>query len=197
MISRLSSSAVHEAGHVVVAYVLGRRVSLVRTGSREVPDDHPHAQLLAGSITGGETRFAPDLASEISEHFNSGRQLELEHVEWLLAELVICHAGTAAEERILGRATSEGWTADAQQGAVVVRMLRITDDPDGGAARVERAASIATSLVDEFGNEIERVAARFSEGQLELDEAAIASLLAESGLSQGSHRRLLDELAAP
>jgi hypothetical protein len=195
MTSALTPAGVHEAGHVVVAYALGRRVSLVRLGSHPVPDDHPHAEVLAGSIAGGETRFGPDLASEISKRFNDGQPLALEHVEWLRAELVICHAGTAAEERLLGSATPEGWTADAQQGAVVVRMLGITDDSDGGAARVERAANIATSLVDALESELERVAARFSQGTVELDEAAITLLLEESGLRRGSHRELLEELA--
>jgi len=196
MTSALTPSGVHEAGHVVVAYALGRRVTLVRLGSHPVPDDHPHAEVLAGSIAGGDTRFGPDLASEISKRFNDGQPLALEHLEWLRAELVICHAGIAAEERLLGSATPEGWTADAQQGAVVVRMLGITDDPDGGAARVERAANIATSLVDALvGSGLDRIAATFSQGAVELDEAAITSLLEESGLRRGNHRELLEELA--
>ena len=33
----LTSAAVHEAGHVVVAYALGRRVTLIRLGEQTVP----------------------------------------------------------------------------------------------------------------------------------------------------------------
>jgi hypothetical protein len=60
----------------------------MRIGSQMVPADHTHADLLQGSVTGGESRFGPALATEINHGVNTGTPLESDHLEWRRAELV-------------------------------------------------------------------------------------------------------------
>jgi hypothetical protein len=192
--SKLSPSAVHEAGHVVVGYAIGRRVILVRMGSRAVPKDHPH-DVLAGSTVSGETRFGPELVSEINRRSKSGQPFDAEHVEWLRAELVTCYAGALAEVQLLGHASEVGKLADLTQGVHVARMLGITDDPDGGEARLSRAGDAADRVITEHLESVRLVAERFSQGSVDFDEPALDALLDKSGVRRGSHRNLLDELA--
>jgi hypothetical protein len=111
-IAGLTPAAVHEAGHIVVACALGRRVTLIRLGRRMVPADHPHAELLQGSITGGESRFAPALATDINHRVETGIPLNAVHLEWLRAELVTCFAGALAETRLLGEKRPESELAE-------------------------------------------------------------------------------------
>lgn len=191
----LTRSAVHEAGHVVVAYALGRSVFLLRMGSQAVPKDHPHWDVLEGSVSGAESRFGPSLAAEISQTANSGASLTPEHIEWLRAELVTCLAGRLAELQLLGDSTEEGWLADAQQASVVVGMLGFTSDADGGEARLNRAGHIAEGIIAELAEPHKRVANTLSEGPCELDEEAAHDLLERSGVTAGLHRHLLDALA--
>jgi hypothetical protein len=188
------STAVHEAGHIVVAYALGRRVTLVRIGRQTVPADHPHAELLQGSVTGGESRFGPALGPEISHRIETGAPLATNHIEWLCSELVTCFAGFHAELRLLGEMDQDGALADVAQASIVVRFLGITGDVDGGATRVERAEQIAQTVLAELSACVERVAAALSEGPCEFNESSAHALLEQSGVQPGSHRKLLDEL---
>jgi hypothetical protein len=194
--TQVTPAAVHEAGHVVVGYALGRRVLLIRLGKQTVPTGHPNAELLEGSVTGGESRFGPALATEINDGAQAGIPLTASQIEWLRAELITCFAGALAETRLLGKENSESALADLKQGSIVVGLLGITADADGGAARVERAGGIAERIITELQACVEQVAAALSQGPCELDEPAAHSLLDQSGVSRGSHRGLLDELAA-
>jgi hypothetical protein len=195
-IAALTSTAVHEAGHIVVAYALGRRVTFIRIGRQMVPADHPHAELLQGSVTGGESRFGPALATEINYRVNTGTPLAADHLEWLRAELVTCFAGALAETRLLGEMDPEGAVADLKQASIIVGLLGITADADGGAARLERAEGVAQRVIAELSACVEQVAAALSQGPCEFDESSAHSLLEQSGVKPGTHRRLLDELAA-
>jgi hypothetical protein len=193
--NELTAAAVHEAGHVVVAYALGRRVTLIRIGRRTVPLEHPHTELLQGSVTGGESRFAPALATEINHRLETGIPLDAGHLEWLRAELVTCLAGALAETRFFGARDSGSELADLKQASIVVTRLGITADADGGAARVDRAGEIADMVILELAECVEHVATRLSQGPCELDESSAHSLLEQSGVRRGTHRKLLDELA--
>lgn len=139
---QLTPSAVHEAGHIVVAYALGRRVPLIRMGRQMAPVEHPHTSLLRGSVTAGESRFGPPLATEINRRVE-GSPLAASHVEYLRAELVTCLGGTLAETRSFGPRHSGGELADVAQASIVVKLLGISADAGGGAARVARAGRIA------------------------------------------------------
>jgi len=191
----LTSAAVHEAGHVVVAYALGRRVTLIRLGEQTVPTNHPHTELLKGSVTGGESRFGPALATEIYENVNAGIPLTAGQIEWLRAELVTCFAGALAETRLRGEQNTGSALADLKQGSIVVGLLGINADADGGEARVERAGGIAERIIIELEACVEQVATALSQGPCELDEPAAHSLLDRSGVGQGTHRALLEDLA--
>jgi hypothetical protein len=195
-IAGLTPAAVHEAGHIVVACALGRRVTLIRLGRRMVPADHPHAELLQGSITGGESRFAPALATDINHRVETGIPLNAVHLEWLRAELVTCFAGALAETRLLGEKRPESELADLKQASIVVRLLGITADADGGEARVAHAGGIANRLIAELTASVEQVAATLSQGPCEFDEASAHPLLKHSGVSRGTHREWLEELGA-
>jgi hypothetical protein len=196
MTSALIPAGVHEAGHVVVACALGRGVTFVRLGSQPVPEDHPHRELLKGSITGGESRFSPAFGLEISKRVKCGLPLTPEHVEWLRIELVTCFAGRLAEVQLLSSASDESWLADAQQAAIIIGFLGIKGDADGGEARIASAGNIADRILVDLSRSLERVAAKFSQGPSEFDEPAIASLLQQSGIRRGSHRELLHDLDA-
>ncbi len=161
-----------------------------------VPADHPHAELLQGSVTGGESRFGPALGTEISHRIETGAPLATNHIEWLRAELVTCFAGFHAELRLLGEMDQDGAVADVTQASIVVRFLGITGDADGGAARVERAEQIAQTVLAELSACVERVAAALFQGSCEFDESSAHGLLEKSGAKPGAHRRLLDELGA-
>jgi hypothetical protein len=192
--TELTRAGAHEAGHVVVVYALGRRVTLVRLGREAVPDDHPHIGLLEGAITGAETQFSPALGTEINRRVREGEQLAEEHIEWLQAELVTCYAGALAETQLFGSSTDESALADLQQAAIVVRMLGITADADGGSARLSRAGAIAETIIDDLSGSLERVAVAFSRGHARLEEAAVNAILDEAGVHNGSHRDLLVDL---
>jgi hypothetical protein len=194
--AELTPSGVHEAGHIVVGYALGRRVTLIRLGRQMVPADHPHAELLQGSVTGGESRFGPALATEINYRVNTEIPLAADHLEWLRAELVTCFAGVLAETRLLGEMNPEGAVADLKQASIIIGLLGITADADGGAARLERAQGIAERVIAELSACVEQVAATLSQGAREFDEASAHSLLGQSGVSRGTHRKLLDKLAS-
>jgi hypothetical protein len=193
--TELTQAAVHEAGHVVVAYAVGRRVTLIRLGRQTVPSGHPHAELLKGSVTGGESRFGPALATEINHRVNTGIPLAPEHLEWLRAELVTCFAGALTETRLLGETNSGSELADLKQASIIVGLLGITADPDGGAARVDRAGRIAERIIADLLPSVEQVADTLSQGPCEFDESTAHALLEQSGVSRGTHRELLDELA--
>lgn len=192
----LRPTAVHEAGHIVVAYALGRQVTLVRIGRQTVPSDHPHAELLRGAVTGGESQFGPALASEINHRAKTGFPLDANHIEWLRAELVICFSGFHAEVALLDKMDQDGAVADMKQGSIAVSLLGITADADGGAARVERAEQLAREVIAELASCVRRVAEVLSIGSCFLDEASAHALLERSGARQGSHRELLERLAA-
>jgi hypothetical protein len=74
-------------------------------------------------------------------------------------------------------------------------MLGITNDADGGTARLDRASGIAERILTELSGSLERVASAFSQAPRDFDEPSITSLLEHSGLSNASHRALLSELA--
>ena len=192
----LRPTAVHEAGHIVVAYALGRRVTHVRIGRHAVPGDHPHVELLEGAVTGGESRFGPALASEINHRAKTGLPLDANHIEWLRAELVTCFSGFHAEAALLDKVDQDGAVADMKQGSIAVSLLGITADADGGEARVERAEAIAREVIAELSPCIRRVAAALSNGPCVLDEPSAQALLEQSGARQGTHRELLERLAA-
>jgi hypothetical protein len=193
---RPSRAAVNEAGHAVVGSALGRKVELVKLGTQAVPDDHPQARTLKGSIAGGETRFAPNLVSELRQRYAAGLPYTREQVEWLRTELVTCFAGVMAEVRVLGGATRESGLADMHQAAVVVNNLGISQDADSGERRVGRAEEIAQTIVNELATAIERVATTFSSGGGTFDASTVGALLERAGVRRGSHRHLLEDLAA-
>lgn len=196
MAGGLSRAAVHEAGHVVVARALGRQVVLVRIGTQAVPDDHPHAGVLAGATAGGETRLGPILGPEIARRADAGEAFDQEHVDWLRAELVICLAGVAAEQQLLGGATAASGVGDTAQGATVARLLGVLGDADGGAARVARAEAIAVAVLDELAMGLEGFARLLSAGPIELDGAQSSVALEGLGVSSGSHQAMLEQLAS-
>lgn len=134
---------------------------------RRFPQNHPHAKLLQGSVTGGESRFAPALASEISHRVETGAPLATNHIDWLRAELVVCFAGFHAETRVLGAIDQEGALADVKQASIVIGFLGITRDADGGAARLARAEGIAEQVIAELSACVERVAGVLSHGPCE------------------------------
>jgi hypothetical protein len=169
---------------------------LLQLGSKPVPKDHPHASLLAGSTTGGETRFGPDLVSEINRRVKATELLDSEHIEFLRAELVTCFAGSLSETKLLGQASDVGRLADLKQAAVVFNMLGWSHDADGGSARLQRAGDLAEKILRDLAEGLKRVATKLSEGgPIELDELAAHSSLEEAGIESGSYRDLLDALA--
>lgn len=194
--TRLTRGAVHEAGHVAVAYALGRRVTFIRMGRQVVPANHPHVELLQGSVTDGESRFGPALATEINNRVNTGTPLEADHVEWLRAELVTCFGGVLAETTLLGEMDQEGAAADLKQASITIQLLGIRADADGGEARLERAQEVAQRVISELTASLEQVATVLSKGPCEFDESSAHRLLEQSGVRPGTHRRLLDELAS-
>ncbi len=157
---RLRPAAVHEAGHAVVGFALGRRVALVRIGTEAVPQDHPQSAALRGSITGGETRFDPDLIPAMQRQHSAG--------------------SVAAETVLLGASSDDAGTADLRQGAIVANILGITQDHDGGARRVQQAEDTANSVVNELRLAIKQVAAALSEGQQTFDARTMDALLEEA-----------------
>jgi hypothetical protein len=191
----LRPAAVHEAGHAVVGFALGRRVALVRIGSEPVPDDHPQAAVLGGSITGGETRFDPDLIPAMQRQNSAGLPYTPEQIEWLRGELVTCMAGVAAEAELLGASSDDAGTADLRQAAIVANILGITQDADGGARRLQQAETTANAVVNELRVAIKRLSATLSEGSRTFDARTMDALLEEAGVTRGSHRSELDKLA--
>lgn len=192
----LTHTPVHEAGHVVVGYALGRRVSLIRIGRQAVPANHPHADVLQGAVTGGETRFEPALGAEISRRANAGETLDDHEIHWLRAELVTCFAGIFAELKVLGAFEDGGAAADVQQAALVLRFLGLTTEADGGAARLEQAQTLAQAIIDDLHRGLRPIAAQLSIAPCELDELHAHALLSDAGIEPATHVRLLDQLAA-
>lgn len=192
----MTHTAVHEAGHVVVGYALGRRVSLVRIGREAVPANHPHAEVLRGAVTGGETRFEPALGAEISRRANAGETLDDHEIHWLRAELVTCFAGIFAELNVFGAFEEGGATADAQQAALVLRFLGLTTEADGGAAFLERAQTLGQAIIADLHKGLRHIAAQLSTAPCELDELRAHALLSDAGIEPATHVQLLDQLAA-
>jgi hypothetical protein len=193
---KLTPTPVHEAGHAVVGYALGRRVTLIRIGREAVPSDHPHAEVLRGAVTGGETRFEPALGAEISRRANSGEALDDHEIKWLRAELVTCFAGIFAELKVFGAFEEGGAAADAQQAAIALRFLGLTTDADGGAARLEHAQVLGQTIIDDLHSGLQHVAAQLSAGPCELDEPQAQALFSDAGIECGTHEHLLDQLDA-
>jgi hypothetical protein len=113
---RMRATAVHEAGHVVVAHALGRDVQRVRIGKGTRRLVTAITRLLIQFDQRPSTR--PDRYSRMSSKIASrpGMRSRRDQLRWLRSQALIACAGPIAEAQLMGRSgTQESAAADFNQ----------------------------------------------------------------------------------
>jgi len=197
------ATAIHEAGHAVVAHAVGRRVvaatikpELVLPGEfhRKGPWQYRNeSDVLQGTY--GEMLCEPRLTGEIEAQAEASLPLTFEQRQWLVEEAVLAAAGPVAEHLSVGKVANN--RGDSNRLAWIAPLLGKTEQRDGrtfpdrnwGEAVQNCAATIlrdCSKAVERFADEL--LAVR------EMDEVACQALLLGT-FPCGSHGSLLSEPA--